>query len=100
MLHVHEYQHNVSLITDEICTWIELVFLYLGGSGEDKKEEEDEEEEEEEEDDLEEPEEIELFAPDEPEHEEDTRTFVSTGLVSFCVDFRFILRLGIDVSTL
>lgn len=49
-----------------------------GGSGEDEKDEE-EEEEEEEEDDLEEPEEIELFAPDEPEHEEDTRTFVSTG---------------------
>lgn len=47
-------------------------------SGEDEKEEE-EEEEEEEEDDLEEPEEIELFASDEPEHEEDTRTFVSTG---------------------
>lgn len=48
-------------------------------SGEDEKEEEEDEEEEEEENDLEEPEEIELFAPDEPEHEEDTRTFVSTG---------------------
>lgn len=74
------------------------MFLYIESSGEDEKEEEEEEEEEEE--DLEEPEEIELFAPDEPEHEEDTRTFVSTGLLSFCVDIRFILSFGIDAYTL
>lgn len=88
----------VTLIIVEISTCIELMFLYIESSGEDEKEEEEEEEEEE--DDLEEPEEIELFAPDEPEHEEDTRTFVSTGLLSFCVDIRFILSFGIDAYTL
>ncbi|XP_055996911.1 zinc finger CCCH domain-containing protein 11A-like isoform X2 [Ostrea edulis] len=57
------------------------------GFEEDKGEEEGSEEEDEEvsgeesENDLEEPEEIELFAPDEPEDVEDTRTFISTGNV-------------------
>ena len=39
----------------------------------------EEENEEEEEDDLEEPEEIELCPPEDAEHVEDTRSFVSSG---------------------
>lgn len=48
---------------------IKLAVLYTEVSGEES------------ENDLEEPEEIELFAPDEPEDVEDTRTFISTGLI-------------------